>query len=170
MVSAAVMMPAFKIANQDSEVSSVVWEWALATAKAIDLIVHARGPLEGSVYLPGLLPALSLLIVFQQIDKLEKDTPEPLKLLLVQRFQVYKQVAWKLCCSIRKEWGLPSFYDRYLLVLKPTETGDATWVGFDAIICDESDKRSKANTEAKALRTEKVKSCLETHCMSHNMR
>lgn len=169
VVSAAVMMPAFKIANQDPEVSSVVWEWALATAKAFDLIVHARGPLEGSVYLPGLLPALSLLIVFQQIDKLEKDTPEHLRLLPVQRFQVFKQVAWKLCCSIRNEWGLPSFYDRYLLVLKPTEIGDTTWVGFDPTFNAENDGQSKSRRDAKATGTEKINKLLgdALHCAQY---
>ena len=127
VVSAAIMLPVFKGEEKTSAFSETVWEWALSSGKSVDVLFQARGESEGSAYLLGLLPALALLLICQEIDKEEEGRPSEQKLLPIQKLGIFKNVGWKYCIAIRKEWGMPEQFDDYLYGLK--ESDDKTFNG-----------------------------------------
>lgn len=118
VVSAAILLPVFKGEEKSNAFSEAVWEWALSSGKAVDVLFQSRGESEGSAYLLGLLPALALLLICQEISTLEDGRPEEHKLLPIQKLHIFKSVGWKYCMAIRKEWGLPEEFDAYLYGLK----------------------------------------------------
>ena len=118
VVSAAILLPVFKSEEKASAFTEVVWEWALSSGKAVDVLFQIRGESEGSSYLLGLLPALALLLICQELNRIEEGRPEEHKLLPIQKLDVFKRVGWKYCIAIRKEWGLPEHFDDYLYGLK----------------------------------------------------
>ena len=121
VVSAAIMLPVFKGKKAESAFSETVWEWALRSGKSVDVLFQYRGESEGSVYLLGLLPALALLLTCQEIDKVEESRSIEHKLLPIQKLDIFRNVGWKYCIAIRKEWGMPEEFDDYLYGLKPSE-------------------------------------------------
>ena len=54
-------------------------------------------------------------------------------------------------------------------MLKPTEIGDTTWVGFDPTFNAENDGQSKSRRDAKATGTEKINKLLgdALHCAQY---
>lgn len=118
VVSAAILLPVFKSEEKVSAYTEVVWEWALSSGKTVDALFQMRGESEGSSYLLGLLPALALLLICQELNKMEEGRPEEHKLLPIQKLDIFKRIGWKYCIAIRKEWGLPEQFDDYLYGLK----------------------------------------------------
>jgi HD-like signal output (HDOD) protein len=121
VVSAAILLPVFKGAQKTSAFSETVWQWALSAGKSVDELFQARGESEGSAYLLGLLPALAMLLICQEIDAVEGGRPEEHTLLPIQKLDIFKSVGWKYCIAIRKEWGMPEEFDDYLYGLKQSE-------------------------------------------------
>ena len=121
VVSAAILLPVFKGEEKGNAFTESVWEWALSSGKAVDVLFQSRGESEGSAYLLGLLPALALLLICQEIGVIEENRPAEHKLIPSQKLDIFKQVGWKYCIAIRKEWGLPDHFDDYLYGLKEAE-------------------------------------------------
>lgn len=121
VVSAAILLPVFKGEEKTSSFSETVWEWALSAGKSVDVLFQARGESEGSAYLLGLLPALALLLICQEIDKAEEGRPDEHKLLPIQKLGIFRNLGWKYCIAIRKEWGMPEEFDDYLYGLKQSD-------------------------------------------------
>ena len=124
VVSAAILLPVFKSEEKVSAFTEVVWEWALSSGKAVDVLFQIRGESEGSSYLLGLLPALALLLICQELNKMEEGRPDEHKLLPIQKLDIFKRIGWKYCIAIRKEWGLPEKFDDDLYDMKEeSDTG-----------------------------------------------
>jgi HD-like signal output (HDOD) protein len=124
VVSAAILLPVFKSEEKVSAFTEAVWEWALSSGKAVDVLFQIRGESEGSTYLLGLLPALALLLICQELNRIEEGRPEEHKLLPIQKLDIFKRVGWKYCIAIRKEWGLPEQFDDYLYGLREENDAD----------------------------------------------
>ena len=134
VVSAAILLPVFKSEEKSNAFTEAVWTWALSSGNAVDALFELRGEAKGSAYLLGLLPALALLLICQDIDKLEEGRPAEHKLLPVQKLGIFKSVGWKYCIAVRKEWGLPEHFDDYLYGLNKSEEQSHSDALFVAII------------------------------------
>lgn len=115
VISATVMNPVFRNRSKEISVfSEHVWAWALMSGSASDHYGQARGMAPGSLYLPGLLPALSLLLIHRGIEEYESELDEGAEIDLWTRIAVIRQMRWTLCRQIRAHWGLSEEYDAFL--------------------------------------------------------
>ncbi|KZX82795.1 hypothetical protein A3715_05775 [Oleiphilus sp. HI0009] len=131
VVSAATMMPVFQASGGNKTLNETVWRWALCSGASIEALSSIRDQDGPSNYLLGLIPELAMLIVNQELDRLEGSLPEEEKILPMQRLKVFKRVAWKICIQIRKEWGMSEEFDQALY-----DMGDAMRLRKYSIVYD----------------------------------
>lgn len=113
VISATVMNPVFRNRNskESSAFSEYVWSWALMSGSANDRYGQASGLTSGSLYLLGLLPALSLLLIQRSLEDLQAESFGDGEIDIWTRMAVIGQMRWSLCKRIRKHWGLSEQYD-----------------------------------------------------------
>lgn len=111
IVSASIMMPMMKNRQgKDCDLSTRVWEWGMASAFANEQYALSEGKEAGLVYLLGLLPPLSYLLIYNAIDNFLQQShrlsvnPALVKSLLLDK-------SWLLCREICQQWGLPELQD-----------------------------------------------------------
>lgn len=111
VLSAVAMKPVFEAKDQeDVGFSHRAWEWAMMAGKATDSLGQSQGHSAGSLFLLGLLPAVSMILVNRALcaelaeQKAASFPPEA-------RAQVIIKLYWVMCRSIRGQWGLSDEYD-----------------------------------------------------------
>ena len=131
VASAATLQPVFQAQGVSKGLSEAVWNWALNSGASLEALSHAQGEDAQSNYLLGLIPELAMLLVNQELDRLEQNIAPEERILPMQRLSVFKRVAWKLCIQIREEWGMPEAFDKALYAM-----GDAMRLRGDALVYD----------------------------------
>ncbi len=128
IVSATVMMPMIKSNNsKEGILSKKIWEWGLLSAAASDQYSYHQGDSSSPIYLLGLLPALTYLLIYRALQACREtdDTLGEIEACVVK--SVIQQRSWQLCHSICQQWGLPPSSNKYLLdAERPSPSESAT--------------------------------------------
>lgn len=114
IITAAVMNPLFISPGKERAFYDKVWQWALIAGGANDKFAQKNGHSEGSLYLLGLLPALSFLIILQALQECETENPELGPIHPAVRKLIIMKLSLRLCLNIRAQWGLSEEYDRFI--------------------------------------------------------
>lgn len=116
IISATVMMPMIKGNNSKEAIfSKKVWEWGLLSATASDQYSYLQGDSPGPIYLLGLLPALTYLLIYQSLQSYQDTHPSSGDLEPSVIRSVIQQRSWKLCHDICQQWELPPSSNKHLL-------------------------------------------------------
>ena len=117
VISATVMMPMMKSSHsQEGIFSQKVWEWGLLSATASDQYSELQKDNVDSIYLLGLLPALTYLVIFQSLRAINQGTSESMCDLEPSIIKsIIEKRSWKMCHDICQQWGLPPSSVKHLL-------------------------------------------------------
>jgi len=116
IISATVMMPMIKGNNsQEAVFSKKVWQWGLLSATASDQYSYLQGDTAGPIYLLGLLPALTYLLIYQSLQSYQNTHPSSNEIEPSVIRTVIQERSWRLCHDICQQWGLPPSSNKYLL-------------------------------------------------------
>ncbi|UZE94554.1 HDOD domain-containing protein [Alkalimarinus alittae] len=116
IISATVMMPLMKGGNsKEGEFSQKVWEWGLLSATASDQYSFYQGHESSALYILGLLPALTYLLIYRSLLSYSADDPSIGELEPSMIKSIIQKRNWKMCHEICQQWGLPPASNKYLL-------------------------------------------------------
>lgn len=114
VIAATVMSPLFVHKGRKNEFYDKVWQWALLSGDANDKYAQEMGEPEGKLYLLGLIPALSFMIIVRALEECEAENPELRPIHPAVRKLLIMKISIKLCLKIRAQWGLSEEYDCYI--------------------------------------------------------
>lgn len=116
VISAAIMRPMMAARNsREALFAQRVWRWGLTCARSAEQIGRLQGADSSSLFMVGLLPALSYIIVYRELQRICKvlpDSPPPSPALIHHALARYH---WTVCQLLANEWNLPPKYHASLM-------------------------------------------------------
>jgi HD-like signal output (HDOD) protein len=117
IISAVIMQPMMKgHGGPEKLFSQKVWKWAILSATASDHYAQLRGEDSGPLYLLGILPSLSYLIIYRTLLGYQQNADAELANIEPALIKaIIEKTSWQLCHDICEQWGLPDSCKGFLL-------------------------------------------------------
>ncbi|KAA1176001.1 HDOD domain-containing protein [Marinobacter salinexigens] len=116
VISAAIMRPMMAARNsREALFAQRVWRWGLTCARSSEQIGRLQGADSSSLFMVGLLPALSYIIVYRELQRISKVLPDgtpPGPALIHHAMARYH---WTVCQLLANEWSLPPKFHASLM-------------------------------------------------------
>lgn len=128
VVLASIMRPL--LAPRESgerQFSERVWQWGMVCGRSAESIARLNGSDGGALFLLGLLPALSFVILRQQTQLLYRDRCGKQTLPPSLLYAVIRRFSWATAQLVAQKWSLPPNFRSHLMSVKrPTPENRST--------------------------------------------
>lgn len=147
-VSAALMQPLMTSRNAaERSFADCSWQWGLQCARASELIAKRNGVDGGAFFLLGLLPALSHLLIYRDLDRRYRKLAMPTDMEPATAFVAIRALGWRACVNVADAWQLPPRYHAHILeALRPSPVTRHTPLNDGMILASATQLRSIGRT------------------------